>query len=62
MTDFTHLDAKGRVRMVDVSEKDDTRRVAIARGRVLMKQETLERIIGSNVKKAMYLRRHVSPV
>jgi len=38
---LTHLDSKGRVRMVDVSAKPVTRRVAVARGRVYMKRETL---------------------
>ena len=36
MADFSHLDESGRARMVDVSAKDDTVRVATARGRVLM--------------------------
>ena len=38
---LTHLDAKGRVRMVDVSRKSVTRRRATARGRVYMKPATL---------------------
>jgi cyclic pyranopterin monophosphate synthase len=38
---LSHLDDEGRARMVDVSRKPDTRRVAVARGRVLMKPETL---------------------
>ena len=42
MTDLTHLDESGRARMVDVSAKDDTVRVATARGRVLMAPQTLQ--------------------
>ncbi len=38
---LTHIDADGRARMVDVSEKLDTVRVAIAQGRVLMAPATL---------------------
>jgi cyclic pyranopterin phosphate synthase len=38
---LTHLDEQGRARMVDVGHKDDTQREAVARGRVLMKPETL---------------------
>ncbi len=38
---LSHLDAKGRVRMVDVGDKRVTRRVAIARGRVYMHRDTL---------------------
>jgi cyclic pyranopterin phosphate synthase len=41
MTDFSHLNPSGRARMVDVSAKDDTVRVATARGRVLMDPRTL---------------------
>ena len=41
MTDLTHLNESGRARMVDVSAKDETVRVATARGRVLMDPRTL---------------------
>ncbi|MCH7655727.1 MAG: hypothetical protein IIC95_07045, partial [Chloroflexi bacterium] len=41
---LTHLDAKGRAQMVDVGEKADTERVAVARGAVVMKPETLRLI------------------
>jgi cyclic pyranopterin phosphate synthase len=39
---LSHLDARGRVRMVDVSAKPATARTAIARGRVFMHRDTLE--------------------
>jgi cyclic pyranopterin monophosphate synthase len=39
--ELTHLDAQGNARMVDISEKADTRREAIAAGEVLMAPETL---------------------
>ena len=38
---MTHLDEEGRARMVDVGEKADTERVAIAKGEVVMRPETL---------------------
>ena len=41
---LTHLDAQGHVRMVDVGEKPDTERVAVARGQVSMHPETLRLI------------------
>jgi len=41
---FTHLDAEGRARMVDVSDKAETDRVAVAGARVVMRPQTLERI------------------
>ena len=48
---FTHLDSEGRARMVDVSDKAETDRVAIAGARVVMRQETLERIRSGDVAK-----------
>ncbi len=38
---LSHVDARGRARMVDVTSKDDTRREATARGRIVMRRETL---------------------
>jgi cyclic pyranopterin phosphate synthase len=38
---LSHLDEKGRARMVDVGGKPDTERVAVARGRITMQPETL---------------------
>jgi indole-3-glycerol phosphate synthase len=48
---FTHLDAEGRARMVDVSDKQETDREAIAGARVVMRPETLERIRSGDVAK-----------
>jgi cyclic pyranopterin phosphate synthase len=48
---LSHLDSEGRARMVDVSHKPDTERLAIAAGEVRMKRETLELIRAGNVKK-----------
>ena len=50
-SDLTHLDESGRARMVDVSEKADTVRIATARGRVLMRRATLDLIRSGGVKK-----------
>jgi len=55
MTDFTHLDDKGRVRMVDVSDKPDTLRTAVARGKIFMSPETFEKIRDRTVKKGNVL-------
>jgi len=38
---LSHIDASGRAKMVDVSAKGDTQREATARGRVVMRPETL---------------------
>lgn len=51
MSRFTHLDAEGNARMVDVSAKDATARVAIAKGRIAMKPETLATIRAGTTKK-----------
>ena len=51
MAEFTHFDAEGRAVMVDVSAKDETERVATARGSVLMQPETLALIQAGGVKK-----------
>lgn len=48
---LSHLDEKGRAKMVDVSEKADTERVAIAQGEVVMKASTLELIQQGLLKK-----------
>ena len=41
---LTHVDDSGKAQMVDVGAKPETRRVAVARGSVLMRAETLEQI------------------
>ena len=40
MEDFTHFDRRGRARMVDVGEKEPTRRTAVAGARVFVNRET----------------------
>jgi cyclic pyranopterin monophosphate synthase len=48
---LTHIDAGGEARMVDVSDKPATERIAVAEGRVVMKKATLELIVSGNAKK-----------
>jgi cyclic pyranopterin monophosphate synthase len=48
---LTHIDAKGEARMIDVSAKPATERVAIAEGRVVMSKATLDLIASGNAKK-----------
>lgn len=55
MTDFTHLDNQGRVRMVDVGDKEETRRTAVAEGIIVMQSDTLARIMDDKVKKGNVL-------
>ena len=48
---LTHIDAEGDARMVDVSEKAETKRTAIAEGFVAMQPETLAVIESGSAKK-----------
>lgn len=49
--EFTHFDEKGASRMVDVTDKNVTHRVAVATGKVKMKKETLQAIHNMKIKK-----------
>ncbi len=51
MADLTHFDDRGNAVMVDVSKKKTTRRTATAKGSVLMKAQTMKRIMEGGVKK-----------
>ena len=48
---LTHIDEKGDVRMVDVSAKADTQRIAVAEGSILMQPETLALIVEGRAAK-----------
>jgi len=51
MNEFTHFDQQGHAQMVDVADKADTRRIAIARGRIVMLATTLQMIQQGSAKK-----------
>lgn len=51
MATLTHLGKAGEASMVDVGEKNETERTAIAEGAVSMKPETLALIMAGNAKK-----------
>ena len=51
MNELTHFSDAGRVRMVDVSEKPDTKRIAIASGILRMQPATLARIRSGSIAK-----------
>jgi cyclic pyranopterin phosphate synthase len=48
---LTHIDSSGEARMVDVSAKPATERLAVAEGRVVMSKATLKLILSGNAKK-----------
>lgn len=49
--ELSHLDEQGSLHMVDVGHKPDTERMAIARGEVVMKPETLALVKAGALKK-----------
>ena len=51
MSEFTHINAEGRAKMVDVGEKAITNLTAIARGEILMHPDTVEKIKEGSMKK-----------
>jgi cyclic pyranopterin phosphate synthase len=48
---LTHIDVKGEARMVDVSAKPQTERIAVAEGKVVMRRETLDLVLAGNALK-----------
>ena len=51
MGKMTHIDEKGKVRMVNVGEKPVTQRTAVARGTVMMNKHTFEKVLDGDVPK-----------
>ncbi len=51
MGEFSHFDEKGNAFMVDVSQKDETSRVAVAEGYIRVNRQVYEAIEGKTVKK-----------
>lgn len=50
-SELTHIDEKGRARMVDIGDKPDTTRLAIAKGEIVMREETLALIETDSIAK-----------
>jgi cyclic pyranopterin phosphate synthase len=50
-TKLTHIDETGQARMVDVGDKPDTRRTAVAKGEICLRRETLTLIQQGTLKK-----------
>ena len=51
---LTHFDAEGQAHMVDVAAKGETRRVAVAAGRILMQPATFEMVAAGSRIRATY--------
>ncbi|MEK7803112.1 MAG: cyclic pyranopterin monophosphate synthase MoaC [Deltaproteobacteria bacterium] len=51
MPKLTHIDKKGKARMVDVTAKEITEREAVAKGSIFMKKDTLKAVLANEIKK-----------
>lgn len=51
MSEFTHFNAEGRARMVDVSDKKETVRTAIAKSSIIVNKSIYEQITNNQIKK-----------
>lgn len=50
-SELTHFDKKGNPSMVNINQKDSTERIAIATGKIIMKANTLKKILDLEIKK-----------
>ncbi len=55
MGEFSHIDESGKARMVDISDKENTERRAIATGCITMQPETLKKIKNGEIEKGAVL-------
>jgi len=51
MTDFTHFNSRGEAWMVDVSDKKDTTRLAVAVGTIYMNEECFDKLVKGDMSK-----------
>lgn len=51
MGELTHFDTKGNAFMVDVSQKDNTERMAVAKGRIAVNEEVFSKIKNGTMAK-----------
>ena len=51
MSEFTHFDEQGNAYMVDVSDKEITKRTAVAQGTIKLSEEAMEAVLGHKIKK-----------
>ena len=56
MTRLTHIDEQGRARMVDVSSKEATTRIAVAEGTLFCRRETVEHVRAGTAPKGSVIR------
>lgn len=51
MSEFTHFDGRGNAFMVDVSDKEITKRTATAAGSIRLSREAMDAVLGKKIKK-----------
>lgn len=51
MSDFTHFNEQGRAKMVDISKKDQTMRIAVATSKVIVTKEIYEKVTNNEIAK-----------
>ncbi|MBQ3292324.1 MAG: cyclic pyranopterin monophosphate synthase MoaC [Mogibacterium sp.] len=51
MSEFTHFDDNGNAYMVDVSDKEITKRTAVAQGTISVSREVMDAVLGNKIKK-----------
>ncbi len=51
MSEFTHFDEQGNAYMVDVSDKEITKRTAVATGAIKLSSEAMDAVLGHKIKK-----------
>lgn len=59
--EWTHFDLKGNARMVDVSEKESTRRLAVASGEIAVNEAVMQAVTGTRRPKETFLAWQESP-
>ncbi len=55
MVNFTHLDKNSRPKIVDISDKDNTLRVAVASGKIVMDKKAFDMVVSQQTKKGPVL-------
>ena len=59
--EWTHFDLKGNARMVDVSEKESTRRLAVASGEIAVNEAVMQAVTGHTSGRETFLAWQESP-
>lgn len=53
--ELTHIDSDGNIKIVDITEKNISRRIAVAKGSIKLNKETIKKIVNAKIKKGNVL-------